>query len=1094
MCKGRVKELNQYTSSIFTEHIRRQPVPDQIYCEKSLSIASLIKTAIVCSNNPGLRSELALQLKKLGIICYRSTATARACYEEILEQHERCDLLITDSKLDDLLASELIAKLRSREKLLSIHVIVLATEGEIDLIEGCLERGISGFVFKPVTEANFNQEISDIFTKHRHYITDSKSVHELAAARFFRVTKNYRKAVDHYERVLQSGKNAEILFELGQIYATLRNKAPAVQCFREAMDLDPSFRLDIAEFIKRNPLEDEKSDRNQISDKAISLFERPVELPVKQFYGKERIASAVVGARSFSIRSPVRGMLRDVGIKQVSSESTGDELYRILRSKTIDLVVIEMNLDDVNALQLIELIRKDVQFNKVKILILVQSTELANVRLAFELGADGICQKPYSTQNLQYAIHMMMLLEDMTVRSGERRSFLKAAYGCYKVGLYQDAYSVIKSISKHHHEDSFACLLWAMLLHRLGHENQAESYYQLATHLNSQFSDLAFRLREHVESANEAQESSGRASILLDDIKFGALEFEASLAEAELDAAELQLVNAGRADIKATSSESMSNVIRMLDEDLDLTVDFAQLESIDLDAVATPREPFSRVETQPKRQDPSTAPISEQISRDLTLKGTERPLISTPITKFSVTSEPSFPLKGPPTTHHREKETPDELVFHDGEIISASSELPAAMSLDWIAPERLEAMKLPPNQPLVGESVQPDQDSLNSLLPYRRQILALCEQGTILVSRLQHLPEGETTPLPAQDFLWSTARSLSELQEHGHLAISSWRNRWDVKKLQAKMRRENDSRQTAIELGIQYLRLGTTATFFDRVLKFWKTLVPNVEGSIKLPENLDAIALTRAVLKLDRVILDLHRHMWDGFHSSRENLELLVTALKDGDDIKVQELNRILAKDHWSLSMFKEIYQNLTLTSQDQLRNEFFDSNADQYSRKRSVRDGLGDFLMSLGSFKHANFMLEISHRESGTNIAYLHKLAINSMRMERYKEAGEWASRMLKIDRANPEGYNILGVSSKKQGRTKDSIKHYLKGLRYAPESSKLAHNLAIAYASIGDLKNSALYHQRAKELGSKDDRGFGDSTSKGESAEKPPRGPDAA
>lgn len=85
--------------------------------------------------------------------------------------------------------------------------------------------------------------------------------------------------------------------------------------------------------------------------------------------------------------------------------ATGAELLEVLKSRTVDLIVLDLMLPDTYGIDLCKTIRKD---SDVPVIILTAVQGEMNTVLGFEAGADDYIEKPFSAHVLLSRIQAIL--------------------------------------------------------------------------------------------------------------------------------------------------------------------------------------------------------------------------------------------------------------------------------------------------------------------------------------------------------------------------------------------------------------------------------------------------------------------------------------------------------------------------------------------------------------------------------------------------------------------------------------------------------------------------------------------------------------
>ena len=95
-------------------------------------------------------------------------------------------------------------------------------------------------------------------------------------------------------------------------------------------------------------------------------------------------------------RGIMRMILYDIGIRNFTEKDNVASALKALRLNKFDVIISELKYPEIDALQLLELVRHDKQIpdNSVPFFLIVESVSRAQVMRAKEYGADGVWVKP----------------------------------------------------------------------------------------------------------------------------------------------------------------------------------------------------------------------------------------------------------------------------------------------------------------------------------------------------------------------------------------------------------------------------------------------------------------------------------------------------------------------------------------------------------------------------------------------------------------------------------------------------------------------------------------------------------------------------
>jgi two-component system, chemotaxis family, chemotaxis protein CheY len=113
----------------------------------------------------------------------------------------------------------------------------------------------------------------------------------------------------------------------------------------------------------------------------------------------------LVADDSVATRSLVAAALADMKHVQVERVSTGIEAIKMLSRLSIDLVLTDIHMPEINGLELVRFIKADERLRSIPVIVI--STEAAedDRRRALSFGADDYLPKPFTAPQLQHTIN-----------------------------------------------------------------------------------------------------------------------------------------------------------------------------------------------------------------------------------------------------------------------------------------------------------------------------------------------------------------------------------------------------------------------------------------------------------------------------------------------------------------------------------------------------------------------------------------------------------------------------------------------------------------------------------------------------------------
>lgn len=109
-----------------------------------------------------------------------------------------------------------------------------------------------------------------------------------------------------------------------------------------------------------------------------------------------------------SMRALGRYALQQLGFGEIELARSGREALDVLSRKKIDLVISDWNMDDVDGLKLLKLVRKHPMTKKLPFIMATGQSERDQVRTAAQAGVNNYIVKPFDVQTLQMKIEAVI--------------------------------------------------------------------------------------------------------------------------------------------------------------------------------------------------------------------------------------------------------------------------------------------------------------------------------------------------------------------------------------------------------------------------------------------------------------------------------------------------------------------------------------------------------------------------------------------------------------------------------------------------------------------------------------------------------------
>ncbi len=97
----------------------------------------------------------------------------------------------------------------------------------------------------------------------------------------------------------------------------------------------------------------------------------------------------------------IRGLLTELGFKNVTEASDGQAAYKKLQSDRFDLVISDWNMEPVNGYELLKKVRADGRLNAIPFIMVTAEAKPENVVAAKKAGVSNYIVKPFNAATLK---------------------------------------------------------------------------------------------------------------------------------------------------------------------------------------------------------------------------------------------------------------------------------------------------------------------------------------------------------------------------------------------------------------------------------------------------------------------------------------------------------------------------------------------------------------------------------------------------------------------------------------------------------------------------------------------------------------------
>jgi two-component system, chemotaxis family, chemotaxis protein CheY len=123
------------------------------------------------------------------------------------------------------------------------------------------------------------------------------------------------------------------------------------------------------------------------------------------------MSKALVVDDSKTIRMIIRRILVDLGY-EVCEAGNGVEAMKVLAAEgtAVKLVLADWNMPEMNGLELVKEMRKNAEFDSLKVLMVTTETEIEQMTQALEAGANEYVMKPFTKDILMEKLEIVGML------------------------------------------------------------------------------------------------------------------------------------------------------------------------------------------------------------------------------------------------------------------------------------------------------------------------------------------------------------------------------------------------------------------------------------------------------------------------------------------------------------------------------------------------------------------------------------------------------------------------------------------------------------------------------------------------------------
>lgn len=108
------------------------------------------------------------------------------------------------------------------------------------------------------------------------------------------------------------------------------------------------------------------------------------------------------------IRTILKTQLRRMGYDHICEAEDGMAAYEILLAHKIDLIISDWNMPRMTGLELLQAVRREVNLQEVKFIMVTAEAAPDNIRMALEANVDQFIMKPFTLGTLEEKINQVI--------------------------------------------------------------------------------------------------------------------------------------------------------------------------------------------------------------------------------------------------------------------------------------------------------------------------------------------------------------------------------------------------------------------------------------------------------------------------------------------------------------------------------------------------------------------------------------------------------------------------------------------------------------------------------------------------------------
>lgn len=109
-----------------------------------------------------------------------------------------------------------------------------------------------------------------------------------------------------------------------------------------------------------------------------------------------------------TMRRIIKGLLKDLGYQRAEEAEDGDSALKLIRTQTVDIVITDINMPNINGFELLSIIKTDPDLRHLPVLMVTAEARKEDIVRAAKGGAAGYIIKPFNKVNLEEKIRAIV--------------------------------------------------------------------------------------------------------------------------------------------------------------------------------------------------------------------------------------------------------------------------------------------------------------------------------------------------------------------------------------------------------------------------------------------------------------------------------------------------------------------------------------------------------------------------------------------------------------------------------------------------------------------------------------------------------------